>query len=155
MRRVQNANEVLTGGFLCLAAVVAAYLAWPLSSGVDVGIGPGYVPKALALIQFGLGAALIAHGFVSAGEQPESERPEPWRLRPLALILGSIAFFAATIDRLGLVVALCGLVLISCTANREMRPIETVALAAGSVLFCVVVFVKALKLSVRLWPAML
>ena len=148
MRRVRNPNEALTGGFLCAAAALAFYLAWPLSSGIDVGIGPGFIPKALALIQFALGAVLIARGFLA-----EQDRLDAWGVRPLVFITAAIAFFGATVERLGLVVALAGLVLIGSAANREMRPLEALALAAGSVVFCVLVFVKALGLSVRLWPA--
>lgn len=150
MRRIQNPNEVLTGGFLCCAALFAVYIAWPLSSGTDMGIGPGFLPKTLALIQFVLGAMLVAHGFVA-----EHDKLDPWQLRPLVFILSSLAFFAMTIERMGLIVALTGLVLIGCAANREMRLVEAMALAAGSVLFCIAVFVKALNLSVPLWPAML
>ena len=141
-------NGVLTGVFLILVALFAIYLAWPLSSGTEVGLGPGYMPKALALIQIGLGVTMITNGFVEAGEAPEA-----WHLRPLLLVLGSVAFFAVSIERLGFVVALTGLVLIGCAANKETKWHEAVALAIGSVLFSVLVFVKGLGLTLRMWPS--
>ena len=89
MNRIKDLNEVLTGIFLILVALLAFYLSWPLSSNTEVGLGPGYVPKMFAFIQLGLGAMMIVNGFLQAGEAPE-----PWHLRPLVLVLASVAFFA-------------------------------------------------------------
>jgi putative tricarboxylic transport membrane protein len=147
MRQIKNPNAVLTGAFLVLVALLALYLSWPLSSGTDVGLGPGFVPKMFALIQFGIGGLLIGMGFVHQGEAAEA-----WHPRPLFFILASIAFFAMTIDRMGLIVALTGLVLISCLANRGTTLREALALAAGSAVVSVLLFVKALGLSIPIWP---
>jgi putative tricarboxylic transport membrane protein len=147
MDRIKNMNGVLTGSFLILVALLAFYLAWPLSSKTEVGLGPGYVPKMFAFIQLALGALMIVDGFLEAGEAHES-----WHLRPLVLVLSSVAFFAMTIERMGLVVALTGLVLISCAANRGTRFYEALALAVGAVVVSALLFVKALGLSIALWP---
>lgn len=147
VRLAKDINAVLTGVFLILVALLAFYLAWPLSSKTEVGLGPGFVPKMLALVQLALGAVLVVDGFLQAGEASEA-----WQLRPLLLILGSIAFFAATIERQGLAVALTGLVLISCLANRGTKFYEALALAFGSVIVSVLLFVKALGLSIPGWP---
>jgi putative tricarboxylic transport membrane protein len=149
MGRAKDINAVLTGVFLILVALLAFYLAWPLSSKTEVGLGPGFVPKMIALIQLVLGGVLVVDGFLQAGVASE-----PWQLRPPLLILGSIGFFAATIERQGLVVALTGLVLISCLANRGGKFYEAVALAFGAVVLSVLLFVKALGLSIPLWPQM-
>lgn len=147
MLRVKNINMVLTGVFLILVALLAFYVSWPLGSGTEVGLGPGYMPRVFAAVQFGLGVIMIVDGCVQAGQAPDS-----WHLRPLVLVLASVAFFAVTIERLGLVIALTGLVLIACTANRHTRFYEAAALAVGAVVFSVLVFVKALGLSLLLWP---
>jgi putative tricarboxylic transport membrane protein len=147
MQRIKNLNGVLTGTFLILVALFGFYLAWPLSSTSEVGLGPGYVPKLFAILQLVLGALLVADGLFEEGEAPE-----PWRLRPLLLVLASVAFFAMTIQRLGLVVALTGLVLISCAAHRETTFREALALAAGSVVVSALLFVKALGLVIPMWP---
>jgi putative tricarboxylic transport membrane protein len=147
MHHVKNMNAALTGIFLILVALLAFYLSWPLSSSTDVGPGPGYVPKMFALIQLGLGALLVANGLLQEGEPSE-----PWHLRPLVLILASVAFFAMTIERMGLVVALTGLVLIACAANRDTKFYEALALALGSVVVSALLFVKALGLSIPMWP---
>lgn len=148
MDRIKNMNQLMTGVFLILVAFLGLYLSWPLSSSTEVGLGPGYVPKMFAFIQLVLGVILIASGFMTVGEEYE-----PWHLRPLLLILASIAFFAMTIGRLGLVIALTGLVFISCAANRGTTFREALALAVGSVVVSALLFVKALGLSIALWPS--
>ena len=102
--RAKNSNHVLAGIFLILVALLAFYLSWPLRSWTDVGLGPGYVPKMFAIFQIGFGVMLIVNGFLQDGDALER-----WSLRPLVLILASVAFFAASIERLGLVIALTGL----------------------------------------------
>jgi hypothetical protein len=44
------------------------------------------------------------------------------------------------------------LVLVGACAARQVRPLESVALAAAMVLFSVAVFVWLLGLPLRLWP---
>lgn len=130
---------------MILIAVLAFYLLWPLSSGTEVGLGPGFVLKLFAIVQFAFGAIMVGHGFLRAGEPSE-----PWQLRPIVFILGSVAFFAVSIERLGLVIALTGLVLLACAANRETKFSEALALVVGSLVFSALVFVKALSLTIGL-----
>ena len=127
MHRIKNMNEVLTGIFLILVALLAFYLSWPLSSGTQIGLGPGFIPRLFALIQLVIGVVLIGSGLMTAGEPADA-----WQLRPLLLILASITFFAVSIERLGMVIAVVGLVLISCAANRGTTFKEAVILAVAS-----------------------
>jgi putative tricarboxylic transport membrane protein len=149
MHRIKDLNVVLTGVFLILVALLAFYLLSPLSTKTDVGLGPGFVPKMFAFMQLGLGALMIFAGFVQEGE-PSG----PWHLRPLLLILASVAFFAISIERMGLIIAVTGLVLISCAANRGTTWREAVLLAVGSAAFSALLFVKLLGLTIALWPAL-
>ena len=148
--RIKNLNHVMTGIFLIAVALVALWAAWTLSSKTDMGIGPGYVPKMLAFALIGLGGLLVANGLWHEGEPTSA-----WHLRPLVLILSSVVFFALTIERMGLAVALTGLVLLGCAANKETRFREALALAVGAVVVCSLLFIKALGLSLPLWPAFL
>ena len=67
--------------------------------------------------------------------------------------LAAIAFFGVTIERMGLVIALTGLVLIACAANRGTKFHEALALAFGSAVLSALLFVKALGLSIPIWPS--
>jgi hypothetical protein len=151
MMRPRNLNEMLTGAFLVAVALAALILAWPLSSRTDIGLGPGFVPKTLAVVLLAMGALMIVHG----KRWGDAETPDPWHLRPVILVLASVAFFAATIESFGMVVALAGLVLIAGVANSEARLWETLALAAVAVVASALVFVKALGLQIPIWPVLL
>jgi putative tricarboxylic transport membrane protein len=147
MNRIKDLNVVLTGIFLILVALLAFYLLSPLSTKTDVGLGPGFVPKMFAFMQLGLGALMIFDGFVQEGEASE-----PWHLRPLLLILASVGFFAISIERMGLLIAVTGLVLISCAANRGTTWREALVLALGSAVVSALLFVKLLGLTIPIWP---
>jgi hypothetical protein len=147
MHRIKNMNQVLTGIFLILVALLAFYLSWPLSSGSKVGLGPGYIPRLFAFIQLALGVVLVISGMMTEGEPAEG-----WQLRPLLLILASITFFAVSIERLGLVFAVTGLVLVSCAANSGTTFKEAVILAVASAAASAFLFVKLLGLSIAVWP---
>jgi putative tricarboxylic transport membrane protein len=150
MHRVKNMNEVMTGIFLILVASLAFYLSLSLSSGTQIGLGPGFVPRLFAFIQLVIGVVLVASGLLSTGEPAHA-----WRLRPLLLILASITFFAVSIQRMGLVIAVIGLVLISCAANRETSMREAMILALACAAGAAGLFVKLLGLSIALWPSAL
>ena len=145
MALVKNSNQVFTGVFLILVAMLAFYLAWPLGRTTEVGLGPGFVPYMFAFAQVILGGMLVMQGF-----RGDRQPADAWKLRPLVLVLASVAFFALSIQKMGLVVALSGLVLISCAAHQETTWREALALAIGSVVVSALVFVKALGLPVSL-----
>jgi hypothetical protein len=149
MAKIRDAKSVFTGTFLVLVAILGFYLVYPLSNFTEVGLGPGFTPRAFAAIQLAIGAAVIASGFVRNGEPTE-----PWQFRPL-LIIVAIIFFGLAIETMGLAIALFGLVLIACSANRGTKLTEALYLAAGTVVFSIIVFVKALGLSIPLWPSLI
>jgi putative tricarboxylic transport membrane protein len=80
------------------------------------------------------------------------EPTEPWHLRPVVLILASVGFFALSIERMGLVISVIGLVLISCAAHRGTTWREALVLALSTAAVSALLFVKALGLSIALWP---
>ena len=103
-------------------------------------MGPGYFPRALALILVAIGLVSLVRGFIVQGDRIGSIA---WK--PLALILASSALFGLLLDRAGLVVALVVMVLVAASASKEFRfdrkaTAGLVALTA----FCVAAFVKGL-----------
>ncbi|MCK0209953.1 tripartite tricarboxylate transporter TctB family protein [Starkeya koreensis] len=147
MSRIKNPNDVMVGLVLIGLSVFALVLAWPLKPGTLDAMGPGFFPRALAFLEIGFGLAIVAQGLTRVGEPFER-----WFPRQIFFVLASIGFFAATIDRLGAVVAIAGTVLVSCLARRETRIIEAVLVAAGMAAFVVLVFRVGLGLPLRVWP---
>jgi hypothetical protein len=110
-------------------------------------IGPGMFP---ALV----GALLVVLGLVLAGRSLVLDGPpvERFEARPLLVSLLAIVLFGVALQWLGLVAAIAVLVLVGAYAARDVRPLQTVALALVLILFAVVVFVQVLGLPLPLWP---
>lgn len=146
MKNIQNPTSLMTGGFLIVVACLALLLSKNLSSFTNIGLGPGFVPKMLAILQIVLALPLVIKGFTEKGEAPTR-----FELRP-QLIIVAIGYFAITIESMGMVIALTGLVLIACLANSKTKPLEAGVLALGVVTFSYLLFVKALGLLIPVWP---
>ena len=103
-------------------------------------MGPGYFPRALALLLLAIGAISLVRSFVSQGE-PISRVA----VKPLVLLAVSTLLFGMLINTAGLVVALLALVLVSAAASREFRfDWRAMAGLVALITFCAVVFVKGL-----------
>jgi hypothetical protein len=131
---------ILFGGYAVLGA-----RAYPM--GTSNRMGPGYFPALL-------GGILVLMGLICLGRALWFERQpvESWGLRPLFLVLGSVVLFSLLINKLGLVVAAFGLVLVSSLGGWEFRLREAVILYLILAALSVGVFVYGLKLPFRVWP---
>ncbi len=118
----------------------------------DVGtasdMGPGYVPAVLswALVVFGIVVGLRA--LRVPGPQIE---PVVWRA--VIFILAAITAYAFLIEWAGLAVAIAAAVVLSAMASRESKWKETVAMAVGMAIFCVLIFIYALRQSMTVFGA--
>jgi hypothetical protein len=111
-------------------------------------MGPGYFPNLLCVLQIVLGSAVLAGGLTG-----DAVPPEPFQPRPLVLVLASVGFFDLTIERLGLPLALFGLVMIAGLALQRNRHWHNALLAVALAVFCVLIFIKGLALQMTIWPA--
>ena len=148
MTRVRDRGSVFAGIFLVLTAGAGLYASKGLTIGSLTRMGPGYLPVAMCWILLVLGGILAFIGMVRPGE-PE----EGWHFRPLVLVVASLAYFACSVEYLGLVLGIAGLVLIASFADADSRRRELIPVAAALMLFCAVLFVELLGVPVPLWPA--
>jgi len=145
--RIRAPKDFWSGVMFCGFAAVALFAAHGYSTGSAGKMGPGYFPLLLGAVLLVLGAVLIGRSVVLAGEPLPS-----FQLRPLLVIALAVVLFALMIERLGLVVALVVLTVVSAAAGPRFRPAETAALALALTVFCIGVFVYALGLPLNLWP---
>jgi hypothetical protein len=147
MRVRINIPDLAFAVFLVALGALALALASTLSVGTAAAMGPGYVPRGLAVIIMIYGVALGVRAML-AGEAalPSME----WR--PLLLILGSVAVFAIVLPIAGL--ALTSFVLVICAgyAAYDVRFRENLISAVALAAFAVVLFVMALGLPIPVWP---
>jgi hypothetical protein len=127
----------------------AIYLAVALSglaigSGYSMGsagrMGPGYFPIVISSLLLVFGIVTIARAFIVPGEAVGK-----LALKPVFLVIGSVAIFGLLVERAGFLAALLVSVLLSASASREFRFEWKAALGLIAFVFaCALLFVKAL-----------
>jgi putative tricarboxylic transport membrane protein len=142
-RRVRLSKDLVAGASLVALALFALWASWDLPQGTLRSVGPGMLPRAVAVLVLLPGAGLLVAALVKGGE-PLGR----WSLRaPLFVFLGLVAF-ALTIRSVGLLVAGPCVVLVSGAASPETRPVELLVFAAVLTAFCVGLFRFALGLPI-------
>jgi hypothetical protein len=140
-------QDLLFGLFLVAVAAGTLVATRKLVIGHAADMGPGYMPRVVALALMGFGLFFSGRGFwrMRVGI-------EPVQLRPLLAILASVGVFALTAERLGLAIASVAAVILASFATREGRLIEAVAFAIVLSGVAVLLFVKLLGLPIPIWP---
>ena len=140
-------QDLLFGLFLVAVAAGTLVATRNLAVGHAADMGPGYMPRVVAL-------ALVGFGLFFSGRGLMRTRLgiAPVQLRPLLAILTSVGIFALTAERLGLAIASVLAVILASFATREGRLVETVAFAVVLSGAAVLLFVKVLGLPIPVWP---
>lgn len=115
-------------------------------------MGPGYFPTILGFLMAFLGI-LVALPAVSKKSPIVHVEKIGWR--GLIIVLGSVLIYALTLLRLGFVVSLVLLVMLSSTASTEYRWKESIFATIFLGIFCYFAFVKGLELQFPVWPPFL
>jgi hypothetical protein len=142
------ARQDFVGGMAVIA--VAAFAFWQaadLPIGKLGGMGPGMLPKALAVALGLLGAVLTAQGVLRAGS-----RLGRWSIRGPLFVLGAVVAFGLAVRPLGLIVAGPLAIMIGAIASDEVRWTETIVVGALVTAFCIGLFKFALGLPIPLAP---
>lgn len=114
--------------------------------GTALRMGPGYFPLVLGGLLVLLGILIIAKGFI-AGEGADLSRVA-WRAA--ALIVGALLLFGATIRGLGVVPSVFLTALLAGFSGHRTGVVAPVVIAAALTVTCVVIFIVALQLPLRL-----
>jgi putative tricarboxylic transport membrane protein len=139
------------GGLTMIAiAVFAFWQGLNLPIGTLGGMGPGMLPKGLAVLLGALGALLALDTVLEGG--PRLER---WTLRGPLFVLGAVVAFGAAVRPLGLVAAGPLAIVISGFASNEVRWGETLIFGVIMTVLCIGLFKFALGLPIPLAPWLL
>jgi putative tricarboxylic transport membrane protein len=156
VRRSRSQTPVLlrqdfVGGLAIIGVgIFAFWQATELPIGTLGGMGPGMLPKTLAVVLCLLGAMLAFDAFFEEG--PRLER---WSIRAPVLVLGAVVAFGLAVRPLGLVVAGPLAIMIAALASDEVRWGETIVFGAVMTAFCIGLFKFALGLPIPLAPWLL
>jgi putative tricarboxylic transport membrane protein len=140
---VRVSKDLLAGVSLVALALLALWAGAELEMGTRRAVGPGALPRAVALLILGGGVVMTVAALVKRGESLGR-----WPLRGPVFVSLAIAAFALTIRSLGLAIAGPVVVLVSGAASPETRPMELVILAVVMTAFCIGLFRYALGLPI-------
>ncbi|MDF2999215.1 MAG: hypothetical protein K0R27_4852 [Xanthobacteraceae bacterium] len=139
--------DLLFGGFLIAVAAITFAATWKLAGGTAANMGPGYMPRAIALVLLGFGLFFAGRGLVRGYAGIPTVQA-----RPILGVGASVAAFALLIENAGLAAASLAAILIAAFASRESRFFEVILFGLFIAAAAVLLFVKALALPVSIWP---
>jgi hypothetical protein len=137
MHRPRSLKDILSGLVFIAIGLAFGFAAARYEIGSALRMGPGFFPIVLASLLALLGFVIAGHGFLAA-EDDSDLGVVPWR--GLALLLGAILFFGATVRGLGLGPALFLTVVAGALASARNTPLSALLLAAGLTAFCILIF---------------
>ena len=147
MKAIRHPKDFWSGVLFFAIGLFAVVVGSKYTLGTAARMGPGYFPRILGILMIVLGAILALRSFRISGP------PLPkWKLRPTAVVLGSVVLFGAIVQSVGVAISTVVLIVVASAASHEFRPLES--LIAGVLLsaLAVGVFVVGLKLQLPIWP---
>ena len=127
-----------------------------ISSGYRIGtvlkMGPGYFPVLISSVVLVLGLIIAGRAAFTGTTEP-LERIIP-NFRPILSVLAAVVAFALLLPKLGLVLSIVALIVISRMARPEGGWGEFVLMVCVLTAIGVGVFAYGLKLPLELWPSL-
>jgi hypothetical protein len=159
--RIASPQDFAAGLFLILLGVGAWWASSNLNMGTLRAMGPGMLPKSLAVITSGLGVILMLQSLKVEGPALES-----WNWRALFFVTLGACLFALTIrgtdgpgildlPAIGLIAAGPLVAIVAAFASPETKWGEVLIFAAVMTAFCAGLFKYALGLPIPLAPWLL
>ena len=149
MLRIIKGSKDFWAGIIYIAfGLTGAIVGRDYSVGTTNQMGPGYFPLALSMLLMGVGLICLFRTFtVKAPPLPA------FRLKPALLIIGALLLCGYLLPRAGLIFALTALMLIAASASDQFSSQwkKIILLIIGTTVFCVIVFVHLLGLSLPLF----
>lgn len=143
-------RETVIGlGFLA----IAGFFVWfgsQLPMGTAARMGPGYVPVAAGALLGLFGVTILVQGRL----RNSRERMPAVNWRGLGFVTAGIVVFGVTLPVIGLLLASALLVLIGCMADRDVRLLPSLGLAAVLAAGAGLIFVGGLGMHLPLLPAL-
>ncbi len=147
MVRVKNPQDFWAGILFVVFGGLALWLGRNYAIGTLSKIGPGFLPVVLSVGLLSVGGVLALRALAIEG--PPIEKSQ---VLPQFFILAAIAVFAFGIESLGLALTVMAVAITASFARRGMNWRETIALAIGLAVLCVLLFVQLLGQPFMVWP---
>ena len=142
-----STKDLVSGGIFVVAGAYFALEALTYDVGTAFRMGPGFMPLLLGAVLTALGLGVAASGW----RKPDTEQRLAPAWRGIALIIGVIIFFGATIRGLGFVPVVLISSFTAAMASRLNSPLFSILLAITLTVMCTLIFVIGLGMSVPLF----
>jgi hypothetical protein len=142
-----NYQDLLFGLFMLAVAFGMTAATWKLRIGNAANMGPGYMPRAIAVGIAGFGIYFVVKSLLSQFQAIEPPQP-----RAVFGIVASVAVFGVLAPTMGLFLATLATVVIAGFASRETRFVENLLFGGAMAIGTVLLFIKGLSLPVPAWP---
>jgi hypothetical protein len=150
--KIRNQRDFGAGIMYMVIGLFFTIMATQYPMGTAAKMGPGYFPFFLGIIMTLLGLFVLISS-LSAKAAIESIPNFNWRI--IAQITGSVVLYGLLLPRMGFLVAVVVLVLVSASASKEFTWKGSLINAGFLVAFTYSVFVLGLKLQFPLLPVFL
>lgn len=137
---IKAPKDFWTGVIYLGVGTLGYFIGREYSFGSAGRMGPGYFPFVISCLLILFGVITLVRSFLTEGEPIGA-----LAFKAILLVIGSVIAFGFLLPRVGLVLAMLVMVLMSAAASEKFR-FEWTAVAglAGLVAFCSLVFVKGL-----------
>lgn len=153
MENSWHLSEDLGGGlFLIVLALLALWQGAGLDAGTLRAIGPGMLPRALAVMSGVCGVLIATRPWWSREPSAALGR---WPFRGCLFVLGAALAFTFAIRPLGFIVAGPVAIVLAALGSRETRFVEIAIFALAMTVFCAVLFRYLLGLPIPIAPWLL
>ena len=151
--KLKSQRDFFSGLMFIVVGVVFAVGATNYSMGSSARPGAGFFPLILSVLMAILGAIVLFKSLTIETEDGDPIGSIAWR--PLIVIVIAITVFGLSINRLGLVISVPILILITSLAGDEFKWLGVLLNAVVLTVFSWLIFVYGLKLTIPMWPSFL
>ena len=150
--KIRNQRDFGAGIMYMVIGLFFTIVATNYPMGTAAKMGPGYFPFYLGILMFLLGLVV---SIKSLGAKAAIESIPKFNWKVMAQITGAVVLYGLLLPRMGFLIAVVVLVLVSASASKEFTWKGSLINAAFLVTFTYSVFVVGLKLQFPLLPVFL
>ena len=150
--KIRNQRDFGAGIMYMVIGLFFTVIATQYPMGTAAKMGPGYFPFYLGILMTLLGLLVLIK---SMGAKAAIESIPKFNWKIMAQITGSVVLYGLLLPRMGFLVAVVVLVLVSASASKEFTWKGSLLNAGFLVIFTYSVFVVGLKLRFPLLPVFL
>jgi hypothetical protein len=150
--KIKSQRDFAAGLMFIVVGIAFAIGATNYTYGESARPGPGYFPLLLGVIMTILGAVVLFKALTVESDGGDPIGDIAWK--PLLLIVGAVALFGLLLPRLGMVITIPALVILSSMAGDEFHWRDALINSIALTIFSYLVFVLGLSLTIPLWPTM-